>query len=131
MTHWSGMLRTVCERVERRGKAVGGYAAVARWEDDVRLPVGFAARLESELTDRSIVALDIWCASERQNTPTAESLRRKVPDRNITAAVVVETTRLANAARAAATLPALLVGGIAPPASIGLYRLIALQDADG
>ena len=47
----------------------------------------------------------------------------------ITAAAVIETTRLANAARVVTLLPGSL-GDLPAPSSIGLYRLIALQDSE-
>ncbi len=61
--------------------------------------------------------------------PREESQKRGAPDRVITAAAVVETTRLANAARVVTLLPGSL-SDLPVPSSIGLYRLIALQDSE-
>lgn len=129
MSVWKGMIRTVCERLERSGSALGGCVVAARWEGPVVLEAGIAGRIRQGIADPSVVAVDVWRAFERQNAPTRESQDRGAPDRTITAAVVVETTRLANAARVAVQLPGCL-GSVPSPAAIGLYRLIATQDSD-
>jgi hypothetical protein len=126
---WRGMVRTVCERVERTGSALGGYVVAARWEAPVVLAPGIAGSIRQGLGDPSVVAVDVWRAFERQNAATQESQRRGTPDRTITAAVIVETTRLASAARAVKQLPGSL-GALPAPSAIGLYRLIAVQDSD-
>ncbi len=128
MNVWSGMFRTVCERLERKGSALGGYVAVARWEVPVAPESGCADRIREGLVDPSVVAVDVWRACERQNAATQESQKRGTPDRMITAAVVVEATRLANAARVAKLLPRCL-NDLPAASSIGLYRLIAVQDS--
>jgi hypothetical protein len=128
MRSWKGMLRTVCERVERRGRALGGFVAAARWEAPLTLRPGVAEQIREGLADPSLAAVDVWRASARQNTATRESETRATPDRSITGAVLVETTRLAGAARAVTLLPTLL-GDLPAPSSIGLYRLIAIEDS--
>lgn len=127
MSVWKSMIRTVCERLERKGAALGGSAVVARWEAPVALECGIAETIWEGLADPSVVAVDIWRASARQNAPTQESRKRGAPDRQITAATIVETTRLARAARVVELLPRTL-GHLPPPSSIGLYRLMATQD---
>jgi hypothetical protein len=52
-----------------------------------------------------------------------------MPDRMITAAAVVETTRLGNAAKVVKRLPGSL-SDLPAPSSIGLYRLMAIQDSE-
>ena len=128
MSVWKGMFRTICERVERKGSALGGYVAAARWEAPVALEPGIADRIRGGLADPSVVAVDVWRAYERQNAATQESQKRGGPDRMITAAVIVEATRLASAARVITGLPGSL-GDLPAPSSIGLYRLIAVQDS--
>jgi hypothetical protein len=129
MSVWKGMFRTVCERLEREGSALGGYVVGARWEVPVALKPGLAGRIRQELADPSVVAVDVWRAFERQNAATQESQKRGTPDRMITAAVLVETTRLANAAKVVKLLPAGL-SDLPAPSNIGLYRLIAIQDSE-
>lgn len=129
MSAFKGMVRTVCERVERRGSALGGYVVAARWEVPVATEPGIADRVRDGLADPSVVTVDVWRAYERQNAATQESQKRGTPDRIITAAVVVETTRLANAARVVKLLPRSL-SDLPAPSSIGLYRLIAIQDTE-
>jgi hypothetical protein len=133
MSVWQGMFRTVCERVARKGAAIGGYAVVARWEAPVDLQAGLVEALSAALNDPSIVGIDLWRASARQNAPTKEAQRRATPDQTITGAVIIETTREANARKAADALPSILRSSgpaIPAPAHIGLYRLIALQDSE-
>ena len=129
MSVWKGMFRTVCERLERKGSALGGYVVVARWEVPVAPEPGIAGGIREGLADPSVVTVDVWRAFERQNAATQESQRRGTPDRLITAAVVVETTRLANAAKVVKLLPGSL-SDLPAPSSIGLYRLIAIQDSE-
>lgn len=124
-----GMFRTVCERLERKGSALGGYVVAARWEVPVAPEPGIAGRIREGLADPCVVAVDVWRACERQNAATQESQKRGAPDRMITAAAVIETTRLANAARVVTLLPGSL-SDLPAPSSIGLYRLIALQDSE-
>jgi hypothetical protein len=127
MGHWSGMFRTVCERVARKGEAVGAYVAVARWEAPVVLEPGIAETLLETLADPAIVAIDLWRASAQQNAPTAEASNRPSPDQTISGALVIEATRVASVEKAAAALPR-LIGILPTPSAIGIYGLIALQD---
>ena len=129
MSVFKGMVRTVCERLERKGSALGGYVVTARWEVPVAPEPGIAGRLREGLADPSVVAVDVWRACERQNVATQESQKRGTPDRMITAAVVVETTRLASAAKVVKRLPGIL-SDLSAPSSLGLYRLIAIQDSE-
>ena len=126
---WKGMFRTACERIERTGSALGGYVVIARWEVPAAPAPRIAHRIREGLADPSVVAVDVWRACERQNAPTQESQQRGTPDRMITAAVLVETTRLATAAKVVKLLPGSL-GVLPAPSSIGLYRLIAIQDGE-
>jgi hypothetical protein len=129
MRVWKGMVRTACERVERTGHALGGYVVAARWEAPAVPEPGIADRTREALADPSVVAVDVWRACERQNAPTREAETRGTPDRLITAAMVVEATRLSSASRAVALLPTLLAD-LPAPRSLGLYRLIALEDSE-
>jgi len=124
-----GMVRTVCERLERKGRALGGYVVAARWDVPVTPPAGIVDRVREGLADPCVVAVDVWRAWGRQNAATQESRTRGAPDRAITAALVVETTRLPSAARALELLPGTL-GDLPAPSVIGLYRLIAIQDSE-
>ena len=133
MTSWGAMFRTVCERVRRHGDAVGGYVAVARWDGlngGADLPLDLADRMLAALDDPGIVAVDHWRATVRQNDATKEARSRPNADSTITAALIIEATRESSITRAAAQLPKLL-GPSPAPSAIGLYRLIALQEASG
>jgi hypothetical protein len=129
MSVWKGMFRAVCERLDREGSALGGYVVVARWEVPVAPEPGVAGRIREGLADPSVVAVDVRRAFERQDPATQDSQKCGTPDRMITAAVLVETTRLANAVKGVKLLPASL-RNLPAPSSIGLYRLIAIQDGE-
>lgn len=128
MRSWGQMFRTVCERVRRKGDAIGGFAVVARWEGGAALPIDLADRLLASLDDPAVVAVDHWRATERQNEIMKEASLRPTADKTISAALVIEATREAALAPLAARLAGLL-GNVPPPSSIGTYRLIAAQDA--
>lgn len=128
MTRWASMFRTVCRREARVGSAIGGFVAVARFEGPVAISRGQAQELKERLSDPGVVAVDIWKATAEQNAATKEASARPEADRWITAAVVIETTSEDSARRARTALPDIL-GPAAKPACIGVYGLIALQDA--
>ena len=128
MRNWGPMFRTVCERVRRKGSAIGGYVAVARWERAVELPLDTADRVLAALIDPAVVAVDHWRATGRQNEATKEASARPNPDQTIAAALLIEATSEAGIESAAAALARIVAPGAAPDA-IGHYRLIALLDA--
>lgn len=128
MRHWGNMFRTVCERLRRKGDAIGGFVAVARWEAAVEVPLDLSDRVLAAIGDPGVVAVDLWRASARQNAATLESSKRPTPDKTISAALIVEATRLASIEKVARELPK-LIGAVTPPTTIGTYRLIALQDS--
>jgi hypothetical protein len=128
MKRWSSMFRTVCRREARIGSAIGGFAMVARFEGPAAISRGQALEIKERLADPSVVAIDIWQATSEQNSATKEAAARPEADLWISAAVVVETTSEAGARRAKTELPDLL-GPNARPSAIGIYGLIALQDA--
>lgn len=128
MRSWGPMFRTVCERVRREGEAIGGVVAVARWDTKVDLPVDLASRVMTTLNDPAVVAVDHWRATERQNDATTEANARPKADQSISAALIIETTSEPSADAAASTIFALSATNT-PPSYVGIYRLIALQDA--
>jgi len=128
MGRWSSMFRTACRRVARVGDAVGGFVVAARFEGPMAVSRGQARELKERLADPCVVAVDIWQATAEQNAETKEASARSEADRWISGAVIVETTSEASARRARELLPELL-GLDSGSASIGVYALIALQDA--
>jgi hypothetical protein len=128
MGGWSSMFRTACRRVVRVGDATGGFVASARFEQPVAISRGQARQLKERLDDPCVVAVDIWQATAEQNAETKEASARSEADLWISGAVIVEATSEASARRAKSLLPELL-GVDAASASIGVYGLIALQDA--
>jgi hypothetical protein len=130
MSRWSGMFRTVCRRLARSGTAVGGFAVVTRFEDEAQLSRGQAAELHTSFADTEVLAVDFWQATVEQNAATREAASRAEADRTIRAAVIVETSSEESARRAARALPG-LIGPENLPSAIGIYKLIAMQDAPG
>jgi len=128
MGRWSSMFRTVCRRLARVGDSVGGFVMAARFEQPVAISRGQARELKEQLADPRIVAVDIWQATAEQNAGTKEASARVEVDLWISGAVIIETTCEASARRARDLLPELL-GIEAASANIGVYALIALQDA--
>lgn len=128
MQRWSSMFRTVCRREARAGNAIGGFAAVARFEGPVAISRGQAQEIKERLADPAVVAVDVWQATSEQNDATKEAAARPAADMWISAAIVIEATSEAGARRAKAALPDLL-GASARPSAIGIYGLMALQDA--
>lgn len=101
---------------------------MARFEGPAAISRGQAAGIKERLADPYVVAVDIWAAMPEQTTATKEASTRPEADRTISGAVIVETTTEAAARKAKAALPGLL-GPAAVLATIGVYALIALQDA--
>jgi len=128
MQSWSSMFRTVCRRQARAGEAIGGFAAVARFETQAAISRGQAMELKERLGDPEVVAVDLWQATAEQNATTKEASQRREADLNITAAVIIETTSETAARKARDALPGLL-GQAAVPSAIGIYGMIAMQDA--
>lgn len=128
MTRWASMFRTVCRREVRVGSAIGGFATVARFEGPTAISRGQALEIKERLADPGIVAVDLWLATAEQNAQTKEASVRPEADRWITAAIIVETTSETAARHTRETLPELL-GSAGKPDAIGVYCLIAMQDA--
>ncbi|MFV0298930.1 MAG: hypothetical protein ACK5JT_22740 [Hyphomicrobiaceae bacterium] len=128
MQNWGSMFRTVCHRTARAGHAVGGFAAVARFDGPVNISRGQAAHIREQLADPRVVAVDLWHAASEQNAPTREASQRREADLNITAAILIETTCEKSARDARERLPDLLQGNTTPPTT-GIYQLMAIEDA--
>lgn len=127
MRSWSAMFRTVCERVARAGEAVGGCAIVARFEASATFDAELAETIRGGLDDVTVVAVDLWRATPRQNDSTAESSNRPEPDHTISGAVIVETTSAPALQAIAHRLRPLLAAVSTEAPIIGTYQLIALQ----
>ena len=129
MQSWSAMFRTVCERVARAGEAVGGYAIVARFGAPATFDAALAETIRHGLDDVTVVAVDLWRATPRQNDATIESSNRPEPDTMISAAVIVEATSAQAMKTLVPRLQALLAPVSAKPPVIGTYQLIAMQSS--
>jgi hypothetical protein len=119
------MIRTVCDRVFRRGVLRGtGVVTVrfARRPDEVLLQ----ATIERLIHDPAVACGEIWLAADRREFPISMEERLRGGDRKIEGCLVVETLRVADAERIAASLAATF-----PETEIGVYRLLCDIRADG
>jgi hypothetical protein len=130
MTHtvmseiFKDMIRTVCDRVFRRGALRGtGVVTVrlAQRPDEAALQ----AAIERLIQDPAVACGEIWLAADRREFPISMEERLRGGDRKIAGCLVVETLRLAEAEKIAASLAATF-----PETEIGVYRLLCDIRAD-
>ncbi len=118
------MIRTVCDRVFRRGVLRGAGVVTARFAqrpDEAAL----RAAIERLIRDPAVACGEIWAAAERREFPLSTEERLRGGDRRIAGCLVVETLRLPDAERIAVSLAAEF-----PDAAIGVYRLLCDIRAD-
>jgi hypothetical protein len=118
------MIRTVCDRVYRRGSLRGTGVVTVRFgqrPDEAMLQ----AAIERLLRDPAVACGEIWLAADRRDFPVSLEERLRGGDRKIEGCLVVETLRLAEAERIAASLAATF-----PKTEIGVYRLLCDIRAD-
>jgi hypothetical protein len=112
------MIRTVCDRVFRRGHLRGiGVVTVrfAQRPDETLLQ----ATIERLIRDPAVACGEIWLAADKREFPISMEERLRGGDRKIEACLLVETLRLPDAERVAASLAAMF-----PDTAIGVYRLL-------
>jgi hypothetical protein len=118
------MIRTVCDRVFRRGVLRGTGVVTARFAqrpDEAALQ----ATIERLVHDPAVACGEIWLAADRREFPISMEERLRGGDRKIAGCLVVETLRLADAEKIAAALAATF-----PETEIGVYRLLCDIRAD-
>ena len=119
------MIRTVCDRVFRRGALRGiGVVTVrfAQRPDETLLQ----ATIERLIRDPAVACGEIWLAADKREFPVSMEERLRGGDRKIEACLVVETLRLPDAEKIAVSLAAIF-----PKAEIAVYRLLCDIRADG
>jgi hypothetical protein len=111
------MIRTVCQRTFRAGAMRGAAAVTVRFGDT---PDASALRrtLETLIQEPAVACGEIWSAVAT-GVPVSEEESLRGGDRRIAACLVVDTLRVADAERVAATL-----SGTFPQAAVGVYRLL-------
>ncbi len=118
------MIRTVCHRTFRLG-AMRGVATIAvRFSERPDESVVKAA-VETLMQDRAVACGEIWSAVSAREFPVSEEERLRGGDRKIEACLVIETLRVADAERIAATLSDTFARS-----EIGVYRLLCEIRAD-
>jgi len=112
------MNRTVCDRVFRRGFLRGTGVVTVRFgrrPDETALQ----AEIERLIRDPAVACGEIWLAADRRDVPVSMEERLRGGDRKIAACLLVETLRLADADKIAASLATTF-----PGSEIGVYRLL-------
>jgi hypothetical protein len=130
MTHtvmseiFKDMIRTVCDRVFRRGNLRGTGVVTVRFgqrPDETLL----RATIERLIRDPAVACGEIWLAADKREFPVSMEERLRGGDRKIEACLVVETLRLPAAEKIAASLARTF-----PNTAIGVYRLLCDVRAD-
>jgi len=119
------MIRTVCDRVFRRGALRGTGVISVRFAHRPNEPV-LQATIERLMRDPAVACGEIWRAADRRDFPVSLEERLRGGDRRIEACLLAETLRLADAERIAASLAAAF-----PNTPIGVYRLLCDIRGDG
>jgi hypothetical protein len=119
------MIRTVCDRVFRRGNLRGTGVVTVRFAqrpDETLLQ----ATIERLIHDPAVACGEIWLAADRRDFPISMEERLRGGDRKIEACLLVETLRLPDAEKIAASLAATF-----PDTAIGVYRVLCDIRAGG
>jgi hypothetical protein len=112
------MSRTVCHRTLRLGAMWGAAAVTVRFGQRMDQNA-LKATLDTLLKDKAVACGEIWSAVDASTIPVSEEERLRGGDRKIEACLLVETLRVAEAEKVAATLSDQF-----PSATVGVYRLL-------
>jgi hypothetical protein len=112
------MIRTVCHRSFRLGNMRGAVAVTARFGESPD-ETALKATLENLLQDKAVACGEIWSAASPGALALSEEERLRGGDRRIEACLLVETLRVQDAERVAATLSTQF-----PAGAVGVYRLL-------
>jgi len=124
MTHtimsevFKDMIRTVCHRTFRLG-AMRGAAVIAVRYNERPDEGALKSTIEGLMTDKSVACGEIWSAAGAREFPVSEEERLRGGDRKIEACLLIETLRVPDAERIAASLSSAY-----PRSDIGVYRLL-------
>ena len=111
-------IRTICRRTLRLG-AMRGAAAVAVRFDAAIDPGELAAFAETLVRDRAVACVEVWSAADASAVAISEEEKLRGGDGKITACLLVETLREADAETLAVTLKRRYPLGV-----VGIYRLL-------
>jgi hypothetical protein len=115
---FKNMIRTVCHRTFRLG-AMNGAAAIAVRFGERPDERALKATIERLMQDKAVACGEIWSAVGAAEFPVSEEERLRGGDRKIEACLVIETLRVPDAERIAASLSSAF-----PRTEIGVYRLL-------
>jgi hypothetical protein len=119
------MIRTVCDRVFRRGFLRGIGVVTVRFGQRPE-ETALRAEIERLIRDPAVACGEIWLAADKREFPVSMEERLRGGDRRIEGCLLVETLRLADAETVAASLAATF-----PNTEISVYRLLCDIRADG
>jgi hypothetical protein len=119
------MIRTVCDRVFRRGGLRGTGVVTLRF---AQCPGEAALQdtIERLIQDPAVACGEIWRAADAREFPVSMEERLRGGDRKLGACLLVETLRLRDAETIGGALAAAF-----PQAETGVYRLLCDIRADG
>jgi hypothetical protein len=112
------MIRTVCDRVFRRGFLRGTGVVTVRFGQRPDA-AALRAMIERLIREPAVACGEIWLAVDKREFPVSMEERLRGGDRKIEGCLLVETLRLADAETIAASLAAAF-----PRTEIGVYRLL-------
>ena len=119
------MIRTVCDRVFRRGILRGTGVVTVRFgqrPDEAALQ----ATIERLIRDPAVACGEIWRAADKREFPVSMEERLRGGDRKIEACLLVETLRVPEAEKIAVAL-----ANEFPSTEIGVYQLLCEITANG
>ena len=118
------MIRTVCHRVFRLGVMRGAGVVTVRFAERPAEAI-LKAVIETLMRDKAVACGEIWQATDPLQFPVSLEERLRGGDRKLETCLVVETLRIPDAERIAATLATEF-----PQAEVGVYRLLCEIKAD-
>ena len=118
------MIRTVCRRTFRLGAMRGTSVVTARFGERPA-ETALKAAIERLMRDKAVACGEIWRAADPLEFPVSLEERLRGGDRKIETCLLVETLRVPEAEKIAATL-----ANEFPGAEIGVYRLLCEINAE-
>jgi hypothetical protein len=119
------MIRTVCHRTFRLGAMRGTGVVAVRFSERPPETV-LKGTIERLMLDKAVACGEIWRAADPHEFPISMEERLRGGDRKIEVCLLVETLRVPEAEKIAATLATQF-----PKAEIGVYRLLCEIMANG
>jgi hypothetical protein len=119
------MIRTVCDRVFRRGVLRGSNVVTVRFGERPD-EAAVHAEIDRLIRNPAVACGEIWLAADRREFPISTEERLRGGDRKMAGCLIVETLRLDDAEQIATALATVF-----PHTEIGIYRLLCDIRAHG